>query len=219
MSKHFELTDDKIQHNGRTLYRIRALKDIPIQHVKKGDLGGYVESLKNLDNNAWVSDNAWVFGDAKVFGNADVFGDAKVFGNARVFGNAKVFDDVKVFDDAKVFGDAEVFDDAEVFGDAKVSGNAEVYGNARVFGNAEVFGKAKVKNNDNVYNKRGIASFSFPNSFGVTVTNQSIHIGCKTYTRDEFKRMRKEKAIKDGLPEELYFRYKAIIKNMLKLVG
>ena len=187
--KHFKLTDDKIQHNGRTLYRIRALKDIPIQHVKKGDLGGYVESLKNLDNNAWVSDNAWVFGDAKVFGNAEVYGIAVVYSGAWVSDNARV------------------------------SGNAEVYGNARVFGNAEVFGKAKVKNNDNVYNKRGIASFSFPNSFGVTVTNQSIHIGCKTYTRDEFKRMRKEKAIKDGLPEELYFRYKAIIKNMLKLVG
>ena len=181
--KHFKLTDDKIQHNGRTLYRIRALKDIPNQHVKKGDLGGYVESLKNLDNNAWVYGNARVFGDARVFDNARVSGNAWVYGNAWVFDNAWVSD------------------------------------NARVSGNAEVFGKAKVKNNDNVYNKRGIASFSFPNSFGVTVTNQSIHIGCKTYTRDEFKRMRKEKAIKDGLPEELYFRYKAIIKNMLKLVG
>ena len=94
--KHFKLTDDKIQHNGRTLYRIRALKDIPIQHVKKGDLGGYVESLKNLDNNAWVSDNAWVFGDAKVYGNARVFGNAEVFGNARVSGNAWVHGDIKL---------------------------------------------------------------------------------------------------------------------------
>lgn len=70
--KHFELTDDKIQVYGRTLSRIRALRDIPCQNVKKGDLGGYIETLENL------ADEAWVSGEARVFGKAWVSGDIKL---------------------------------------------------------------------------------------------------------------------------------------------
>ena len=45
MSKHFELTNDTIIRYGRTLYRIRATRDLPDHDVKAGDLGGYVERL------------------------------------------------------------------------------------------------------------------------------------------------------------------------------
>ena len=38
------------------------------QDIKKGDLGGYVESERNLSqyDNCWIYDNAIVFGNAKV---------------------------------------------------------------------------------------------------------------------------------------------------------
>lgn len=53
---------------GRTLRRIKALRDIESYAVKAGDLGGWIESEKNLshEGNAWVSGNAWVYGDARV---------------------------------------------------------------------------------------------------------------------------------------------------------
>ena len=72
------------------VYRIRALS--AFGNVKKGELGGYVQELANLDQNgdAWVSGNAQVSGDAWVFGNARVFGDAQVRGDAQVFGDAQV---------------------------------------------------------------------------------------------------------------------------------
>ena len=66
---------------GRTVKRIRALVAIPSRGVKPGDLGGYIESEKNL---AQVSGNAWVSGNAQVYGDARVSGDAWVPGNARV---------------------------------------------------------------------------------------------------------------------------------------
>ena len=63
MKKHFKLRKDlSIEVNGKKLFRIEALKDIKFHGVLKGDIGGYVEKLDNL------FDNAWVFGDAKVFG-------------------------------------------------------------------------------------------------------------------------------------------------------
>ncbi|MXV35755.1 MULTISPECIES: hypothetical protein [unclassified Saccharibacter] len=97
MSKKYELlTDDTVTDFGETLFRIKALRDIPEFDVSKGELGGYIACEDNLSHqgNAWVSGDAWVFDDAavsddaKVSGNAQVFGDAKVFGNARVSGNA-----------------------------------------------------------------------------------------------------------------------------------
>ena len=91
----YELTEETVKtDSGVVLHRIRALKDFVCQgfQVHKGDLGGYVESEKNLDQegNCWVSGNAWVYGNAQVFGNAEVCGDALVTGNAEVFGNAWV---------------------------------------------------------------------------------------------------------------------------------
>ena len=90
------LENDTINVEGRTLYRIEAVKDFC--HVKNGEKGGYIESEKNLsqDDNAWVYgnarvyENAWVYGEAHVFDDSRVYGNALVGGNARVFGNAWV---------------------------------------------------------------------------------------------------------------------------------
>lgn len=80
--KKYELTDETIEVYGTALHRIKALKDFG--NVKKGELGGYVESERNLsqEGNCWVCGNAKVCGDAKVCGNAWVFGNAEVYGNA-----------------------------------------------------------------------------------------------------------------------------------------
>ena len=47
MNKKYELTNETISFNNRKLYRIRALKDF--SDIKKGELGGYIESEKNLN--------------------------------------------------------------------------------------------------------------------------------------------------------------------------
>lgn len=84
MNKYELLQDDKIEVSGRTLYRIRALKDF--KGAKAGDLGGYIEKEKNLSQ----EDNCWVCGNARVYDNARVCGNARVFGEAYVFGDAKI---------------------------------------------------------------------------------------------------------------------------------
>ena len=76
--KKFELTNEKIEVYGVTLYRIKALKDF--FDVSKGDLGGYLEKEGTLSQ---IGD-CWVYENARVYGNARVCGNAKVYGNARV---------------------------------------------------------------------------------------------------------------------------------------
>ena len=122
--KKYELTNETKNYYGRTLYRIKALRDF--SDVKAGDLGGFVESEDNLSHkgNAWVFGDAWVCGDAWVYDNARVSGNARVYDNAWVFGDAWVYDNARVSGNAEVLGDAEVFEDAKVLGDARVSGDA-----------------------------------------------------------------------------------------------
>ena len=100
--KKYELTSETKVINGVVLHRIKALKSFG--NIKKGELGGWIESEKNLsqDGDAWVCDNATVYGNAKVCDNATVFGntmvcdDATVCRNARVDGNATISGDATV---------------------------------------------------------------------------------------------------------------------------
>jgi len=87
MTKKYELVNgDTKEWCGRTLYRIRALIAIGLS-VASGDLGGYVESEKNLSQDG----DAWVYGNARVYGNAQVYGNARVSGNAWVSANVFLY--------------------------------------------------------------------------------------------------------------------------------
>lgn len=83
--KKYELTEETFTVFGKTLYRIRAVRDFG--SVKTGEFGGYIEKEENLSHfgNAWISGDARVFGDARVSGNARVFGNAEVFNTRHFF--------------------------------------------------------------------------------------------------------------------------------------
>jgi len=141
----------KLLEETYNLYRIRALKDFG--DVKAGDLGGYIESERNLsqEGDCWVYDEARVYDNAKVSGNARVYNDAKVFGNAQIYDNAGVFDDAEVYGNAKVYGKTEVSESAEVFGETEIFGKAQIYNGAKVYKNAKIYDNVKVRGNAQVY--------------------------------------------------------------------
>ena len=171
---------------GRTLHQIRA--KISFGNIAKGDIGGWIESEKNLSQggDAWVSGNARVFGDAWVSGNAWVFGDACVSGNARVF------------------GDAWVSGNARVSGDAWVSGNARVSGDACVFGDAWVFGDACVSGNASIMWISNIGSRSDTTTFFLDKNKEIIvNCGCFHGTIEQFREA-VEKEHGDNLHGKMY---------------
>jgi UDP-3-O-[3-hydroxymyristoyl] glucosamine N-acyltransferase len=102
MRKKYKLTNEKIEHLGRTLYRIQAIIDFG--NVKKGEKGGFIEKEENLSH----QDNAWVSGNAKVYDNAWVFGNARVYGNVQVYDNAKISGNALVCGNTRVCGDARI---------------------------------------------------------------------------------------------------------------
>lgn len=142
----YELTDRTIEHEGRTLHRIRALRDLPRYGVRAGVYGGYVESTNNLD---W-HDDSWIALDAKVYGAAVVYGTALVTGQAEVYEDATVNGEARVSQNARVYGEATVNGNALIYGAGRVYGSATVRGEGRVSGIGRVYGSARVDDSGHV---------------------------------------------------------------------
>ena len=110
--KKYELTDETMTVDGVTYHRIRACKDFDVQgyHVEKGDLGGYVKSEYNIDQdgNAWVGGLARISGNARVCGNSHVRGQAWIGDNAVISGNAVIRDNALIGDNAWIGGNAVI---------------------------------------------------------------------------------------------------------------
>jgi carbonic anhydrase/acetyltransferase-like protein (isoleucine patch superfamily) len=136
-----------------TLYRIRALKDLPMSRVKAGDYGGWVSGEYDLsqEGNCWIYDEARVFGDAFVCDNARMYGNAWAYDEALVCGNARINDNAHVYGMAWVYGNARVYENSRVYGNAQVYDEAQVHGNAYVYDGARVCGRALASDNARVY--------------------------------------------------------------------
>lgn len=155
-NKKYELTDESIKRLGVTLYRIRALRDFG--NVKKGALGGFVQSEANLshDGDSWVYDDAKVFDRARVIENGKVFYNAEVMGKAIISKNSRVSyracvtgkailtDFAHVDDNASVCGRAIIKEHAKISADAWIGENAIVSKHSCVSGNAYVSHNAEI---------------------------------------------------------------------------
>lgn len=146
----YELTEETIKIDGHVLHRIKALKDFGM--VRAGQLGGFIESEKNLsqEGTCWVFDEAKVFGEAEILQSAEIYREARVYGEALVCGHAWVFQCVNIFGRAQVFGSAKIYGGAQIYDLAKVTGEAEVFGVSQIFENARVIEKSQVCGNAQV---------------------------------------------------------------------
>jgi carbonic anhydrase/acetyltransferase-like protein (isoleucine patch superfamily) len=113
--------------------------------IKKGDLGGYVDSPKNLAQagNSWIlpgacaADDAYVSGEAIVGAGSYIFDDARVYGRARVDGSV-VRDSARIYGNAEISGASLVEQEAAVSGDSIVLGGSILTDKVRVRGGTEI---------------------------------------------------------------------------------
>lgn len=149
MSGHVELTEKSvINMDGVRVHRIRATKDIPDLAVKKGDLGGWVESLDNVQDEAWVDRNGMVYGNARMYGHSMVSSFGRVYGDARLYDRSLVAHSGMVYDNAVLRGRGSVMYGGRLFGDACVYDEAMVCNEAMVYGTTQVFDTACVNSGE-----------------------------------------------------------------------
>ena len=163
VEKKYELLLDNTFTIGTiTLYRIRALRDFGT--VKKGDLGGFVQSEKNLshEGTCWLHDfsksyhSGLVEKDAQIHHKAEVrnFAIATDFatmwdysaleGNSVLGGHAKTKNWSTVGDDSRVTEYAIITQHAITGGRARVGGNVLVGGYVHIRGQAKVDGNGTI---------------------------------------------------------------------------
>ncbi|WP_075319551.1 hypothetical protein [Histophilus somni] len=195
------LQNDTIQHNGKTLYRIKAL--ISFGDIKAGNLGGYIQDECNLSH--WG--NAWVFNNARVYDNAIACDNARVADNARVFGNAWVYGNARVYDNAEVCDNARVYDKARVCGIARVYDNAKAFGNAWVCRSDFICKNAFISKESDVFSSNYVGRENGVLTVYKTENELYATRGCFNGTLDEFLQQSSE--VHD---ERIHKEYKLLIE-------
>ena len=135
MSKKYELTTETKLIDGHKVYRIKSLKSFDTiigRKVNKGDLGGWVESEKNLSQygKCWLFDDAAGYENSRRTCNSVGYDNSRQFGNSRQYGNSRQFGDSRQYDNSRQFGDSQQY------GSSRQSGNSQQFGSSRRFGNS-----------------------------------------------------------------------------------
>ncbi len=145
MHKKYKLReDDTIVREGRTLYRIEALRNVGFD-VQEGDVGGYVEKEANLsqEGSCWLYQEACAYEDAHVEEKAMLYGRSTVRGKARLSGEAHLLDRAIVEGEAIVGSSVRLLGHVVVGGRAEVQGRVILYAFVHVGESARVQGDAK----------------------------------------------------------------------------
>ena len=181
MERKYELV--KEEGKDTNLFRIRALVDIPGILVRKGDIGGYVESEANLSQEG----HCWLFGNAQVVGDATVSDNATVHDSARIRGGSEILESATVRGNATICGNSSISGNAfiegcvwihnsSVRGDAVIDGLAQVYGGS-IFHTRHIFCASRVGR------ENGILTVYRNSSNKLTVKR-----GCFIGSRSEFEK-------------------------------
>lgn len=110
----------KTLSNNTPIFQIEALKDF--NDVKKGDLGGFVQSEHNISQagDCWAYNNAWVISNGQLLDNATAKDNSFISQNGVVCHNATITEFSEVGGKAFVGGDTIVRGEVIVAGDTKL---------------------------------------------------------------------------------------------------
>lgn len=128
MNEKYMLTDEVMYFKGHTLHRIKALSSF--SDVEAGELGGWVESEKNLSQYG----DCWIAMEAKAYENAEVYDDAMLTDEAVACDNATICERSLVCGKTIVSGFTYVCGSAEAHGESILNGETRLYGSVRVIG-------------------------------------------------------------------------------------
>lgn len=120
-NRKYKLSRESIVHKGVVFRRIIAKIDILWHHVRKGDIGGFVEVGAKLP--LCEKGNCWVGGNAKVCKGAFIDGDALITDNAFIGNYVKITNNATVRGNAVIGGNVTIQDQVYIFGSPKIFGN------------------------------------------------------------------------------------------------
>lgn len=174
------LKEKKVKYQNRYIYPIMALKTFSIGQytIRKGTIGGYVESRRNIVGVSWVFPHSIVTGNSKITNsiiekgsiicNANI--EYATISNSQIIGNSK-----------GIIIKSSVIDNTYVYDEAFISG-AFIAGPAN-----EIFKNAHIESRDNIISLVNVILGE--NAF-ITNNNDCISQGDFTLYRCNDKKIR-----------------------------
>ena len=225
--KKYKLTKETMYFDGVTLHRIKALKDFG--SVEAGELGGWVESERNLSQ----SGDCWIAMEAKAYGGAEIGDSAILTRKAIACGNSTICNDTLISDESVIrgftylYGNVEVYGESVIDGDARLHGNvrvidakvidAEVYDNVIICDGAYVHGRIKIDGTAYISNGAEVCKtddyivfknfWSSGRHFTWTRSNNKWYVGCFRGTGEELIKKAYQDSEKSGREYERVVRY------------
>lgn len=165
MEKKYELTNITKEYGGKTLYRIRALKNFG--DVKAGDLGGWVQSEDNLSQKGycWIYDNAKCMDDARMYDNSRMYDDSKMYWNSIMYDDSRMRDKSEMRGNSKMYGytimrdNSIMYDNSTMYGNSRMYGNSVMYDDSKMFGNSTMYDNSRMYDNSVMYDNSKIYSY------------------------------------------------------------
>ena len=158
-NRKYELTDITMRYEGRTLYRIRALKDFA--DVKKGKLGGWVQTEDNLSQkgNCWIYNNAKCMDNARMYDNSTMFDRSEMHDNtimydySRMHGNSAMYDYSRMLDYTTMYGNSEMHDYSKMCDNSEMHEGSKMYNNSIISEHGEMWKNGVLDGDKNLYGK------------------------------------------------------------------
>ena len=164
-NKKYELTDITMTYEGRTLYRIRALKDF--SDVKAGDLGGWVSGKYNLsqEGECWIYDEAKCMDNARMYHNSAMYNNAVMCDFSEMHGcsemhnysamldNSRMYNCSAMYDNSRMYNDSKMYSNSRMFDNSAMYNNAVMLDNSKMFENSRMYRDSRLKNKENLYGK------------------------------------------------------------------
>lgn len=151
----YALTVKRNEFTDKTKVLKKISDNFDVKIVKQFEIGGYVQSLNNLDskNPVWLSHKSKVFDDAKIINGSYLSENATVFGNATV-NCSRLKDSARVFGDANLYkttmsGLSEIKDNADV--QYSTLSNSSVISNKSSVVKCKLYTGASIKDNSVVH--------------------------------------------------------------------
>ena len=222
MEKKYEITSEAHPAFPRC-HRIRALRDIPAVGVKMGDLGGFVESEKNLSQcgNCWIFDSAIAMDNAWVTGNAQMHGHSQMFDNAKLWDYSQMWDNSQMFGSSLMWDNSQMFDDSQMWGSSRMSGNSKMFDNAKMWDDSQMFGSSRISGDSKMFGNSKLTGKAiniigiFP--WDVTIVDDHMIVGCECHSFDEWRNFSNEEiAAMNEKALEHYQKVMTIMEVVLK---
>lgn len=177
----YELTGYVCRIKGNVkVYEIRALRDIERYNVRRGDLGGYIESEYNLSQqgDCWIEKQCYVYNEGQVLDDAYVGNHSKVYDKAILRDQAQVLDGGEAYGNAKMFGESKikggVIRENAIIKDDSVICRSWVSGSAQIIGKSVIQKGAFVSGSVELHNSRTLGDF-------IKIGGNDIYVNQKFY--------------------------------------